>query len=118
MRRLAEKVVSRILASPDRPIRLRVGTIARMMGHVSLIHQRLDRLPSTRAYLEAVVETPTAFAVRRIRWAAEQFASEARVPVPWALVRKAALRPCMAAGLAEEIERTCDHLRNVFLRAA
>jgi hypothetical protein len=116
MRTLAEEAVVRILAIPGRPMQLRLGTIARSMGHTTLLQQRLDRLPATRAYIESVIESPSVFAARRLHWAAEEFAAERRVPPTWALVRRAGLRPALAAELRDEIERTHDHFRRLVLR--
>jgi hypothetical protein len=116
MRTLAEAAVVRILAVPGRPVQLRLGTIARSMGHTTLLQQRSDRLPATRAYIESVIESPSAFAARRLRWAAEEFAAERRVPPTWALVRRAGLRPALAAELRDEIERTHDHFRRLVLQ--
>jgi hypothetical protein len=116
LRTLAEATVARIIALPGRPVRLRLGTIARSMGHTSLLQQRLDRLPATRAYIRTVIESPEAFAIRRLRWAAEQFAAERQVPPTWGLVRKAGLRPALAAALRDEIERTHDHFRSLVLQ--
>lgn len=47
--------------------------------------------------LTEVVETREEFAVRRVRWAAECFRQENVCPQQWHLVRRAGLRPEMAA---------------------
>lgn len=118
LRALTEDVVAAMLRESERPVQIRVTTVARRMGHASLLAQHLDRLPLTAAYLSGVAETPTAFAIRKLRWAAERFATEGCLPPAWRLVRRAALRPALAAELQEEIEGALLHVRETVGRAA
>ena len=118
LRGLAEAAVAALLAEGERPVQIRVTTVARRMGHASLLAQHLDRLPLTAAYLSRVVETAAAFAARKLRWAAERFAAEGCLPPVWKLVRRAALRPTLAADLQDEIERALTHVRETLGHAA
>lgn len=104
LRGLAEAAVAAMLAGDERPVQIRLTTVARRMGHASLLAQHLNRLPLTAAYLSGIVETAATFAVRKLRWAAERFAAEGCLPPGWMLVRRAALRPALAAELQKEIE--------------
>ncbi len=113
LRALAEEAAAAMLRESERPVQIRVTTVARRMGQASLLAQHLDRLPLTAAYLNAVVETPAAFAIRKLRWAAEWFATEGCLPPAWKLVRRAALRAALAAELQEEIACALLHVREM-----
>jgi hypothetical protein len=52
-----------------------------------------EQLPRTRLALAALVETTEQFALRRIRWAADQFSSQQLKPNRWELMRVAGIGP-------------------------
>jgi len=81
------------------------AAIARELGRVDLIQTHINKLPLTKAALEAWVEDRVSFAVRRIAWASETSATGA---LPrWLLVRKAGLRPELldVAEIREALDR-------------
>lgn len=82
----AKKVVSSLLCDPY-PIRLSMSTIYGEMG----LSYYLDfkKLPHTREYLESVVESPEDYAIRRLKWAAQQFIDEGIVPSKYQLLKRA-----------------------------
>lgn len=118
LRNLAEEAVAAMLLEGDRPVQIRVTTVARRMGHASLLAQHLDRLPLTAVYLSTVTETSAAFAIRKLRWAAERFAAEGFLPPAWKLIRRAALRTSLAIELHEEVERALEHIRDTLAHSA
>jgi ribosomal protein L37AE/L43A len=111
LRALAETTVERILADPGRPIRLRVTTVARRMEYLALVEQHRDRLPLTSKYLDQVVESRSAHARRKIAWVAKQYIRERVVPAEWEFIRRAALRPHLAAVLTTEISEALGLIR-------
>ena len=111
LRALAEETVAQILAAPGRPIRLRVTTVARRMGCLALLEQHQDRLPLTGAYLDQFAESRSGYARRKIDWVARQYIHEGIEPARWEFVRRAALRPALAALLAPELSEALCTIR-------
>lgn len=105
-------------ALPGRPVRLTCAAVARRAGHAALVEQHLDRLPMTAACIRTVTEGRTTFALRKLRWAEETYRAEGVAPAAWEVVRRAALRPDLAAGLVGEVERIAHRLERIHLRAA
>lgn len=91
--RSTQAAVKNIVETSERPVRILRTTIARRIGHVSLLEQHLSRLPRTAVFLAAATESSIDYGLRKLRWAAERFAKEGRQPADWELTRRAALRP-------------------------
>lgn len=85
----AMRTAAEQLRQSEQPVWLTTTAIARTAGHLALIHQHLDKLPQTRATLEDLLESRIDFAVRRVRWALEQYHREDIVPKRWQLIRRA-----------------------------
>jgi hypothetical protein len=102
-----------MLALSGRPVRLTRAALARRAGHAALIEQHLDRLPCVAAALASAEETRLAHGIRKIRWATERIREEGTPGEAWALVRRAALRPDLAAQLADELHAAVRSLRLV-----
>jgi hypothetical protein len=71
------------------PIQITVSSIGRDVGHLSLLQQHRDKLPMTAQLLDSVAETREAFAVRRLKWASEQYRKEGIIPKRYELIRRA-----------------------------
>lgn len=95
--RTLDSVIDAALHASDRPRRLTVTALAQAAGARDLILQRRDRLPQTVALILTAVETDEDFALRRVRWALQRFEHEEIVPAPWQVIRRAGLRPKLAA---------------------
>jgi hypothetical protein len=71
-------------------MRITIAAIARDSGQsISLLRNRLDKLPLTAEALADIVETHEEFAIRRVRWAADLYHQENTYPKRWQLVRRA-----------------------------
>ena len=101
---LVSEAAAAMLALPSRPVRLTRAALTRRAGHASLIEQHLDRLPLVAEVLAAKEESRVAHGARKVRWGAEQLAAEGAAVEAWTLERRAALRPDLAAQLADVIE--------------
>jgi hypothetical protein len=101
---LVSEAAAAMLALPGRPVRLTRAALARRAGHASLIEQHLDRLPLVAEVLAAKEESRVAHGARKVRWATEQLAAEGTAVEAWTLERTAALRPDLAAQLADVID--------------
>ncbi len=93
----ARLAAERLQKTPGRPMQITVAAIARDIGQIANIQKHLAKLPLTAKVLAAVVETREEFAIRRIEYAAECFRQESVYPKEWQLVRRAGLRPEIAA---------------------
>jgi len=94
--RLAGEVktaVQHLKHMPGRPVRISVEAIGRQVGQFRALRSGLDRLPLTSKALAELVETPEAFAVRRILWAVELYQREGVCPKRWQLIERASIKP-------------------------
>ncbi|HEV2800384.1 MAG TPA: TnsD family transposase [Pyrinomonadaceae bacterium] len=79
----------RLKNNPDRPVQVTKTAIGRAVGAVTLLRQKLHKMPLTDQVLAKVVETRVEYAIRRIRWAAECFTRDHIIARPWQLVLRA-----------------------------
>lgn len=84
-----KKAASRIKEASGRPVHVTKTAIGRAIGAVSLLQQKLHKMPLTTMILEKVVETRVEYAVRRIWWAVKLFREENLLPQTWQLILKA-----------------------------
>jgi hypothetical protein len=61
----------------------------RNIGAVTLLKQKLFKMPLTALVLEGVVETRVQYATRRVWWAAALFLEEGLLPQSWQLISRA-----------------------------
>jgi len=112
---LAEEVkgaVLRLKNLPGRPVHVTVSAIGREIGRLALLQQHLDRLPRTAKALDELIETRESFAVRRVRWVAEQYRQDHMHPTRWELVKKAGIeRVAMLPAVKEAVEAELQVLR-------
>ena len=77
---------------PGRPVRISVEAICRQVGQFRALRSGLDRLPLTSKALTELVETPEAFAIRRIWWAVDLYQQESVCPKRWQLMERAGIK--------------------------
>ncbi|HWT02905.1 MAG TPA: TnsD family transposase [Pyrinomonadaceae bacterium] len=80
---------AKLRLQPGKPRRITKTAIARDLGQVTLLQQKLSKLPRTAAVLSSVVESPVEFALRRIRRAADAYIRAEEIPKRWELIQKA-----------------------------
>lgn len=80
---------NRLKATLGRPIRITKTAIGRDLGQVTLLQQKIRKLPLTAAALDEVVESRADFAIRRVRRAAELFSQADTQPRAWELISRA-----------------------------
>jgi hypothetical protein len=80
---------SRIKEAPGRPVQVTRTAIGRVLGVVSLLRQKLHKMPLTAQILSSVVETREQYAVRRVWWAAGLYSQADVLPRVWQLVMRA-----------------------------
>lgn len=72
-----------------RPIHVTKTAIGRTIGAVTLLRQKIHKMPLTNKVLADSVETREKYAVRRIWWASDLFIQENLVPKTWQLLVRA-----------------------------
>ncbi|MFL5628670.1 MAG: TnsD family transposase [Ktedonobacteraceae bacterium] len=97
-----EESARRLKACPRRPIQITISAIGKDIGQLALLQQHLSMLPLTANLLKDLVETREAFAVRRIRWAEQQYKEGSRVPKRWEFIRYAGLGRLVMVPQVEE----------------
>ncbi len=80
---------SHLMEAHGRPVQVTKTAIRRAIGAITLLQQKLHKMPLTAQVLASVVETREQYAVRRVWWAAEYFTRERTMPRPWQLVLRA-----------------------------
>jgi hypothetical protein len=80
---------SLIKDAPGRPVRVTRTAISRTLGTITLLRQKLHKMPLTSQVLKGVVETREQCAVRRVWWAADLFLKEHKLPRKWQLLLRA-----------------------------
>jgi hypothetical protein len=85
-------IAARLRLCQEKPRRITITAIGRMLGKQSLFESALRKLPLTRSVIESVIESREAFAVRRVHMAAVVLRLQGEFP-RWKLVRAAGLHP-------------------------
>jgi len=80
---------SRLKEAPGRPVQVTRTAIGRALGAITLLRQKLHKMPLTARAMAGVIETRVEYAVRRIQWAGECFTRERALPRPWQLMQRA-----------------------------
>ena len=80
---------SRLKDAPGRPLRVTRTAIGRALGAITVLRQKLHKMPLTAQVLEGVVETREHYAVRRVWWIADLYFQEHIVPREWQLLMRA-----------------------------
>jgi hypothetical protein len=87
IRETAEK----ILTAPSRPVWASRTGIPKELGILTVLRKNPSKLPLTNKALDDVSESQVAFAVRRIRWAADCYCQEQVLAAWWNLQTRAAV---------------------------
>lgn len=84
-----EATASHLMEAHGRPIQVTKTAIGRDIGAITLLQQKLHKMPLTAQVLASVVETREQYAVRRVWWAADLYYQEGVLPREWQLVMRA-----------------------------
>jgi hypothetical protein len=100
---------SRLKDAPGRPVQVTRTAIGRTIGAITLLQQKLYRLPLTAQALSDVSEAREDYAIRRVWWAAELYYKEGVQPRKWQLILRAnvySLRKvaCVECAIEEAIQ--------------
>jgi hypothetical protein len=104
---------NRLKATPGRPIRVTKTALGRDVGQITLLQQKIQKLPLTAAALDEVVESRADFAIRRVRRAAELFTQIGKQPRAWELITSANVYglmsvPCVVEAVNESLRMLED----------
>ena len=80
---------TRLMNYPGRPVQVTRSAIGRAVGAITLLRQKLHKMPLTAQVLTSVIETREKYAVRRIWRAAELYLQERTCASVWQLIRRA-----------------------------
>jgi len=80
---------SRLKEALGRPVQVTRTAIGRALGAITLLRQKLHKMPLTAQVLAGVVESREQYAVRRVWWAADLCRKENVLPREWQLVMRA-----------------------------
>lgn len=100
-----EEACKALLAENNtKPVRIRIATIGKRIGKLSMLEKHKDKLPLTMKILSNYLESIPQFQCRRVRWAAEQMKGEWPIKM-WEIIRKAGLRPGYSQEVKNEINQ-------------
>lgn len=88
---------ARLRTRPGRPIQISAASLGRELDALALVQKHGLKLPETTSAIATAAEDRSAFACRRVAWAVDCFRAEGFCPPLWRLVRRAGLRPEVAA---------------------
>lgn len=77
------------MESHGRPVQVTKTAIGRAIGAITLLQQKLHKLPLTAQVLASVIETREQYAVRRVWWAADLYYQEGVFPREWQFMIRA-----------------------------
>jgi hypothetical protein len=80
---------ARLKNAAGRPIQITRTAIGRAIGAITLLQQKLHKMPLTAQVLASVMETREQYAVRRVWWAADHYCQEGVLPREWQIVMSA-----------------------------
>lgn len=80
---------ARLKEASGRPVRVTRTAIGKALGAITLLRQKLHKMPLTAQILASVAETREQYAVRRVWWAAEFYCQEGILPREWQIVMRA-----------------------------
>lgn len=93
-----------LLLLPGKPIRITKSSIGRQIGEKAIIEKHLERLPKTRQILGELVDSQEQVQIRRLFWAAQEFAFQGENIAAWKIIRKAGLKPGYSRNVKEKID--------------
>jgi hypothetical protein len=79
----------RLKDAPCRPVQMTRTALGRTLGALTLLRQKLHKMPLTAQVLAGAVETREQYAVRRVWWAADLYCQECILLREWQLVIRA-----------------------------
>ena len=93
-KQIIEKVKDavRVILNEDKPARITISRVGKIIGLLALLEKHLDEIPLTKAYLKSVTESVEDFQIRRIKWAIKQLDNCGEETQRWKVVRIARLR--------------------------
>lgn len=80
---------SRLKDTPGRTAQVTRTAIGRTLGAITLLRQKLHKMPLTAQVLEGAIETREQYAVRRVWWAADFYLEKDMLPPEWQFVMRA-----------------------------
>jgi len=85
----ARAAAANLMNNLGRPVQVTKTAIGKSLGAITLLRQKLSKMPLTAQVLASVIETREHYAIRRIRWAADLFIEEGVLPRYWQLISRA-----------------------------
>lgn len=112
------EAASRLIAARGRPKRITKTAVARKVGQVTLLQQKINKLPLTAQVLSIVVESRVDFAVRRVRRTEECYLKEGFMPKRWQLLLRANVYSLRGdPQVKRAIDLTLERLSNLVLQS-
>ncbi|MBW4693437.1 MAG: TnsD family transposase [Lyngbya sp. HA4199-MV5] len=99
-----QEAMQRLLVA-ERPIRITVSKVAKVIGQLALIEQHLDQMPLTKVYLDTVAESIEDYQIRRVRWVARLLDHRGESVDRWKVIRIAGLSPDYSKTVDKAIEQ-------------
>lgn len=113
----ARQIVKELLSTAEKPERITISRIGKLIGAQALLEKHIDKLPKMKKYLNSVVEDIEVFQIRRIKWAAREMLNNGEHLKVWALKRKSGIRTSCSLKVNRAIEDEIDfYMKNKKVR--
>lgn len=88
----AKKVIKELEETLEKPKRITLTLIGKLINRETLIGRHLSKLPKTKEFIENNLESLEQFQVRRIKWAIRELDNTNKIYSKWDVMNKAGLR--------------------------
>jgi hypothetical protein len=114
--KLIPSAVNSIKEAPGKPVRITGKGIAKLIAQCVLPRSALEKLPKTKAAIEAVAESLEDFHIRKVHFASEQILKKGSPLRRWEIVGTAGLNGRCSARVSEEIDKIIRGLSDALSR--
>jgi DNA-binding Lrp family transcriptional regulator len=104
----AKQIVKELLSTGEKPERITISRIGKLICAQTLLEKHIDKLPKTNKYLKSVIEDVEAFQIRRIKWVAIEMLNSGEQLKVWAIKRKSGIRTNCSLKVNRAIEDEID----------
>ncbi len=87
-----KKVVDKLRSSNDKPERITITKIGKMINAETLLQKHIDKLPESKLFIDMNVESIEEFQKRRIELVTEKFKKGNRIYSKWDILRKVGIK--------------------------
>jgi transposase-like protein len=114
---LINDTILRLRKRTDKPVRITVSLISRIIGKRALLEKHLNRLPLCQSILNLNVDTKELYQMRKIKWSVYRILETGKPLRKWRILRVAGIRVIHSSLVEEYLNEKIHEEEISFLRA-